>query len=115
MTHDGFSRSFKVGARLVTIFSIIALPIWGLVVLGSLFLFDAPGSTESPLTWAVALASWLGPFTTFAAVVYSIQGYNDRSKKTVATSAALLVVGPALLALTILLLEWICHGEFACR
>ncbi len=92
----------------------ISLLAWPLMLFGSLFLFDAPNSMESPLTQFLAATFWLYPVPLIIGFVGFVSTLKQKNtvKSLVFTGIALL--SPVSILLAFILLEAICNGKFAC-
>ena len=102
------------------LFLIISLPplagllAWPFMVVLSVMFFDAPGSGESPLTFALGLAVWCYPMPTImgARMTYdniNVSGFSKCLATTFITYSGILAIIFLYLAI-----EVFCNGAFSC-
>ncbi len=93
----------------------ISLLAWPIGLLGSLFMFDAPGSDTNPITLALALSIFIYPVP----VLTGILGYwKNRKEGAIHTLRKYTLVGllaPTVIVFLVLLLDAFCQGKFACN
>lgn len=88
---------------------------WPLGLFMTAFLFDAPGSTASVLTWALALSILLYPMPVLAGNVLFWRQRTRASVKRLTAYTALTLSGPLLIPVAYLALDLVCDGRFACN
>jgi hypothetical protein len=106
---------------MVKFFGLVIIAICGILILPSIFLltfsiflFDAPGSSTSPLTIYAAVIIWLGPFILGFSMVQTIRARKRPDIKALLVSAALPLFWLLMLAGSWFLIEEICGGKFVC-
>jgi hypothetical protein len=92
----------------------LSLIPWPLVLLMTVFLFDAPGSDSSPLTVALALAILVYPAPILAGAWGFWKNRGTATNAVLARFTLLSLSSPALLVILIGALEFFCDGQFAC-
>ncbi len=81
----------------------------------AVFPFDAPGSSENPITWALAGGSLMLPVALLATGVLAILAPRmQRARTRAIVLLAPLTTWGIYMALTLTLLETLCQGLFAC-
>jgi len=89
-----------------------AIAVLGLFAAG--LVFDAPGSTESTLTWCFA-ASPIVYLVTYAVFRWKTRRSVDAADRLVLRWAILPLLGLAWVVTAIVALQVLCDGKFACR
>lgn len=78
------------------------------------FLFDAPGSERSPLTWALGLGLLLTPLLLMLAISYAVRGVRTSDRKRI-LHAAFFVGFPLLYICGVsATIHVACDGQFVC-
>lgn len=85
-----------------------------LVAFFAIFLFDAPGSEDSPLTWGLALGLLAAPVVSVTSAVFALLAATKFSAAKMTVAVALPVVLAVYLAAMWWLLDAACGGRFAC-
>ncbi|PCH62234.1 MAG: hypothetical protein COC09_09065 [Gammaproteobacteria bacterium] len=89
--------------------------IWVIMLIPSVMLFDAPGSTNSPLTLALFISFLFYPILYFfgLAINYAIEDTKeDRSKK--AKYASLPTLSIVAVVICLILIDTLCEGKLSC-
>lgn len=98
---------------LATLFA-LAVPMALMMALMSVMAFDAPGSTENRLLWALVFGVWATPPALVLGVVLAIVAAVKGRWRWLAWAVAPVVVLATYLAVSLLLLNQLCAGSFAC-
>lgn len=98
---------------LATLFA-LAVPMALMAALMSVMAFDAPGSTENHLLWALVFGVWAAPLALVLSVVLAIVAAIKGRWRWLAWAVAPVVALTVYLAVSLLLLNQLCAGSFAC-
>ncbi len=107
------SRLKTVALATNVLFALSLLP-WALAGFVSFFLFDAPGSTESAPTVALAWSIWLYPLLVLSGCVLSFVFYRAKSYRWALGMCGLPAVGMLAMCVAALVLVAFCDGQLSC-
>ena len=113
MTDRG-SGAGRVFALVVAILAFLAFLPAGFAAMMSVMMFDAPGSDENGLVWALVLGMWAAPLVCVATGVAGLIAASRFTRRRIAVLVGLPVVWFAYMALMVMLLESNCGGQFSC-
>jgi hypothetical protein len=80
----------------------------------SAFLFDAPGSERSPLTWALAIGLYVTPLFLVLAMSMAAQGFRTSDRRRILRSALFVAIPILYLGSVYAGIQGACGGQFAC-
>lgn len=104
----------RAAAAVLVVLNLLAiLPALGLLTF-SVFLFDAPGSEDNGLLWAIVGGLLAAPVLFVGGAVAGVRAFRKVSKRAAVLSAVLLVAPVAFVGLNFALLDVYCKGELAC-
>lgn len=97
--------------------SILALSIlaWPIGLLGSIFMFDAPGSRTNLITIALALSIIIYPIPVLTGVLGYWKNRKEAAISILRNYTLVGLVAPATILFLIWLLDAVCQGKFACN
>jgi len=113
MTDRG-SGAGRVFALVSAILALLGFLPAGFAAMMSVMMFDAPGSDENGLVWALVLGMWAAPLVCVATAVAGFIAASRFTRRRAVVLVGLPVAWFAYMAVMVMLLENNCGGQFSC-
>ncbi len=105
----------KTVALVVNVLFALSLLPWAVAGFVSFFLFDAPGSTQSIPTVALAWSIWLYPLLVISGCLLSFWFYRAKSYRWALGMCGIPGVGMVVISVAAMALVVFCDGQLSCR
>lgn len=110
--HDRMKIIFIVALGLPPLLGVV---VWPFVALMSCMLFDAPGSSDSPLTIGLAILIFAYPAPTLAGARYTYKNIKAKQLSRCWQSMLLTYGGALAIAIMFVMLDVFCGGKLVCK
>jgi len=108
---DILKKTLVVGANIPPLLSLVS---WPFMLLMSIFLFDAPGSTRSIPTLGLATTIWAYPLPVITGAILTYKAFRANDYGRCVQGTALSYSGALLVGIMYGVIVWVCGGQFVC-